>query len=138
MASRISSKDLLDKRVLGGCGEEVLLLVFAILGLVSGDVGEDVKTGNWGRGNGSTGDDIGRAVGDVEEGIIFRVVKGRPGELRGWGILKFRGLRGDGLEDTGGNVKRTWVIPSIVRALKDLEDGGGGVCNVLLIDVVTG
>jgi len=80
------SKVLVDKRVLGGHGEEVLFLVFTILGLVSGDVGEDVETGNWGRGNGSTGNDIGRAVGDIEEGVVFRVVKDGPGELGGWGM----------------------------------------------------
>ena len=48
MASRISSKDSFDKGVLGGCREEVLLLVFMVLRLVGGDVGEDVKTDNWG------------------------------------------------------------------------------------------
>jgi len=44
----------------------------------------------------------------------------------------------DGLEDAGGNVKRAWVIPSVVRALEDLKDGGGGVRNVLLVDVIKG
>jgi len=46
VASRISSKDSFDKGVLGGCGEEVLLLVFVVLGLVGSDVGKDVKTDN--------------------------------------------------------------------------------------------
>jgi len=108
------------------------LLVFTVLRLVGGDVGEDVKTGNWGGGDGGAGDDIGRAVGDVDEGEVFDVVKDRPGKFGGWG------MGNDGLENTGGNVKRTWVVPSVVRALEDLEDGGSGVCNVLLIDVIKG
>jgi len=85
VASRISSKDLFDKGVLGGGGKEVLLLVFTVLGLVGGNVSKDVKTDNWGGGDGGTGDKVRGAVGDVEEGVIFRVVKDRPGELGGWG-----------------------------------------------------
>jgi len=38
----------------------------------------------------------------------------------------------------GSNVKGTWVVPSVVRALEDLKDGGGGICNVLLVDVIKG
>jgi len=38
----------------------------------------------------------------------------------------------------GGDIERAWVIPIVVRTLKDLKDGGGGVCNVLLVDVVKG
>ena len=111
MVSRISSKDLLDKRVLGGCGKEVLLFVFSVLGLVGGNVGKNVETKDGGRGDRGTGDNIGGAVRDVEEGVILRVVEDRPSELRGWGTGD------DGLEDAGGDVKRAWVIPSIVRAL---------------------
>jgi len=48
---RISSKDLLDERVLGGCGKEVFLFVFAIGGLMGRDVGKDVKTIVWGGGD---------------------------------------------------------------------------------------
>ena len=50
------------------------------------------------------------------------------------------GLRsgGDGLEDMGGDIKGAWIVPSIVRALQDLEDGSGGICNVLLINVIKG
>jgi len=48
------------------------------------------------------------------------------------------GLRDDGLEDAGGDIKRTWVVPSVVRTLKDLKDGSGGVRNVLLVDVIKG
>ena len=44
----------------------------------------------------------------------------------------------DGLKDAGGDVKGTWVIPSVMRTLEDLEDGGSGVRNVLLIDVIKG
>jgi len=106
---RIESKMLVDKEVLGGCWEEIFLLVFMVLGFVGGDVGKDIKTIVWGGGDGSTGDDIGGTVGDVEEREVFNIVKGGPD--------KFGGLRGDGLEDTGGDVKGTWVVPSIVRAL---------------------
>ena len=132
MASRISSKDLFDKGVLGGGGKEVLLLVFMVGGFVGSDVGEDVKTVDGSGGDRCTGDDVGRTVGDVEEGVIFWVVKGRPSELRGWG------MGNDGLEDMGSDVKRTWVVPGVVRALEDLKDGGSGVRNVLLVDVIKG
>ena len=56
-----------------------------VLGLMGGDVSKDVKTDDWGRGDGGTGDDVCGAVWDVEEGVIFRVVKDGPGKLRGWG-----------------------------------------------------
>jgi len=124
------SKVLVDKGILGGRGEEVFFLVFTILGFVEGNVGKGVKAIDGGRRDGGTGNNVLGAVRDVEEGEVFNVVKNRPDELRG--------LRDDGLEDTGGNVKGTWVVPSIVRALEDLEDGSGGVRNVLLIDVVKG
>ena len=140
VVSRISSKDSFDKGVLSGCGEVVLLFVFTVLGLVGGDVGEDVKTDNWGGGDGGTGDDVGGAVGDVEEREVLVVIKGGPDRRGRWGILKLGGLRSgiDGLEDTGSVVKRTWVVPSVVRALEDLKDGSGGVRNVLLVDVIKG
>ena len=138
MFSKIVSKVLVDKGVLGGCREEVFLFVFLVLGLVGGDVGEDVETKDGSRGDGGTGDDIGGAVWDVEDGKIFDVVEGGPDRSRGWGITKLGGLRNNGLEDTGGNVKRTWIIPSVVRALKDLKDGGGSIHDVLLINVVKG
>ena len=112
--------------------EEIFLLVFSVLGLVGGDVGEDVKTKDGGRGDGSTGDNICMAVRDIEEGVVLWVVKDRPGELRGWE------MGDDGLEDAGGVVKGAWVIPGVVRALEDLKDGGGGVRNVLLVDVIKG
>jgi len=119
-----------DKGILGGRREEVLFFIFMILGFVEGDVGESVKAVDGGGGDGGTSDNILWAVRDVEEGEVLDVVKSRPDKLRG--------LRGNGLEDVGGDVKRTWVVPSVVRALEDLKDGGSGVCNVLLIDVVKG
>ena len=85
MTAGISSKDSFNEGVLSGSGEEILLLVFAVLGLVGGDVSEDVETDDWGGRDGSAGNDISGAVGDVKEGIIFRVVKGRPGKFGGWG-----------------------------------------------------
>jgi len=132
MASRISSKDLFDKGVLGGGGKEVLLFVFSVLELVGGDVSKDIKAVDRSEGDRGTGDDVGRAVRDVEEGVIFRVVKDGPSELRGWGTGD------DGLEDVGGDVKRAWVVPSVVRALEDLKDGSSGVRNVLLVDIIKG
>jgi len=129
---------LVDKGVLGGCRKEVFFFILIVLGLVGSNVGKDVKTNNWGRGDGGASNDIGGTVRDVEEREVLDIVKGGPDRSRGWGILKFGGLRGDGLEDVGSDVKRTWVIPSVVRALKNLKDGGSGVRNVLLIDIVKG
>jgi len=114
--SKIVSKVLVDKGILGGHGEEILFFVLTVLGLMGGDVGKDVKTISGGGGDGSTGDDIIGAVRDVE-GEVFDVVKSGPDRSRGWGILEFRGLRDDGLEDMGGDVKGAWIVPSIVRAL---------------------
>jgi len=137
MFSKIVSKVLMDKGILSGCWEEVLFLVFTVLGLVGGDMGKDVKTKDRGGGDGGTGDDIGRAIRDVE-GEVFDVVEGGPDRSGRWRIPKLGGLRDDGLEDAGSDVKRAWVIPSVVRALEDLKDGGSGVRNVLLVDVVKG
>ena len=85
MASRISSKDSFNEGVLGGGGKEILLFVFTILGFVGGDVSKDVETDDWGGRDGGAGNDISGAVRDVEEGIIFRVVKDRPSKFGGWG-----------------------------------------------------
>jgi len=136
--SKIVSKVLVDKGILGGHGKEVLFLVLTVLGLVGGDVGKDIKTNNWGRGDRGAGNDIGGTVRDVKEREVLDVIKGRPDWSGGWGILKLGRLRVDGLEDAGGDIKRTWVIPSVVRTLKDLEDGSGGIRNILLVDVVKG
>ena len=138
MLSKIVSKILVDVGVLGGRGEEILFLVFTILGLVGGDVGKDVKTEDGGGRDGGTSDDIGRTVRDVDKGEVFDVVKGGPDRSGRWGILELGRLSVNGLEDVGGDVKRTGVIPGVVRALEDLKDGGSGVCNVLLIDVIKG
>jgi len=78
---RISSKDLIDKGVLGRHGKKVFLLVFVIGKFMGGDLGKDVKTVDGSGRDGGTSDDIGRAVGDVEEGVVLQVVKDRPGEL---------------------------------------------------------
>ena len=83
---KIVSKVLVDEGVLGGRRKEVFLLVFAIGKFVGRDVGKDVKTVDGSRGDGGTGNDIGGAIQDIEEGVIFRVVKDGPGKLRGWGM----------------------------------------------------
>jgi len=119
-----------DKGVLGGRGEKVLLLVFIVLGFVEGDVGKGVKIVGDNRGLEGASDNIGGAVWDIEERIVLLIFKSGPDE--------FRGLGDNGLEDMGGNIKRAWIVPSVVRTLKDLKDGSGGVCNVLLIDIVKG
>jgi len=49
------------------------------------DMGEGVKTGGRSRGDGDTSDNVSGTVGDIEERVVLRVVKDRPGELRGWG-----------------------------------------------------
>jgi len=130
----------MDEGILGGRGKEVFLFIFMVGKLMGGDVGKDVKTIVWGGGDGSTGNNVGGAVRDIEEGVVFNVVKGGLDRSRGWGILELGGLRsgGDGLEDTGGDVKRAWIVPSVVRTLKDLKDGGSSVCNVLLVNVIKG
>jgi len=134
VALRISSKDLFNKGVLGGGRKEVLLLVFMVLGLMGGNVSEDVKTENWGGGDGSTSNNVHGTVGDVAEGVVFRVVKDRPSELGGWGT-------GDERSGCWGSVSikiRTWEVPSVVVRLEDFEDSGGGVGDVLLIYVIEG
>jgi len=130
--SKVVSKVLVDVGVLGKCREEIFLLVFTVLGFVGGDVGKDVKTEDGGGRDGGTGDDIGGTVRNVEEGVVLWVVKDRPSEFGGWRTGD------DGLEDTGGDVEGAWIIPSVVRALEDLKDGGGGISNVLLIYVIEG
>jgi len=134
MASRISSKDLFDERVLGGRRKEVFLLVFAIGKFVGGDVGEDIKTVDGSGRDGGTSNNISGAIGDVKEGVVLWVVKGRPGELRGWETWDKRSR-------CWGSVSvkiRTWEIPSIVVRLEDLKDSGGGVGDILLIYVIKG
>jgi len=132
--SKIVSKVLVDVGVLGGCGEEIFLLVFTVLGFVGGDVGEDVKTEDGGGRDRGTGDDIGGTVWNVEKGVILEVVKDRPSELWGWGT-------GDKRSGHWGSVCvkiRTWEIPSVVVGLENFKDGGGGVSDVLLIYIIKG
>ena len=134
MFSKIVSKVLVDKGILGGRGEEVFLLVFLVLGLVGSDMGEDVKTNDWSGGDRGTGDNVSRAVRDVGEGVILQVVKDRPGELRGWGAWDKRSRCWGSVSVKIG----TWEIPSIVVRLEDFKDGSGSVSNVLLVYVIKG
>jgi len=97
-------------------------------------MGEGVKTGNWGGGDGGTGDNVCGAVGDVEEGVVLWVVKDGPSEFRGWGM-------GDKRSGRWGSVHvkiRTWEIPSVVVGLENFKDGGGSVSDVLLIYIIKG
>jgi len=110
---------LVDEGVLGGRGKKILLFVLAIGRLVGGDMGENIKTKDGGGRDGGTSDDVCRAVGDVE-GEVFDVIEGGPDRSGRWRILKLGGLWDDGLKDAGGDVKRAWVVPSVVRALEDL------------------
>ena len=119
---------------MGGCWEEVFLLILMVLGLIGGDVGKDVKTNSWGRGDGGTSDDISGAVRDVEEGVIFWVVKDRPGELRGWGT----GDKRSGCWRSVHIKIRTWEIPSVVVQLEDFKDGSSSVGDILLVYVIKG
>ena len=106
---------------------------------MSGDVGKDVKTINWGGRDRGASDDIVGAVRGVER-KTFNVVRCGPDRSGGWGIPELGRLRSgvDRLEDMSGDVEGTWVVPSVVRALEDLKDGSSGVRNVLLIDVIKG
>ena len=130
MSSRICSKDLVDKRVLGRQGKKVVLFEETEVFLTVDSIGKDVKIGMEDGGWRCTSDDIGGAVWDIEEQVVLLVFKSGPDKLGELGD--------DGLEDTEGNVKGTWVVPSVVRALEDLEDSGGGIHNVLLVNVVKG
>jgi len=132
--SKIVSKVLVDEGILGGRREEVFFFILMVLGLMGGDMGKDVKTNNWGRGDGSTGDDISGAVRDVEEGVILWVVKDRPGKFGGWGMWdKWSGCWGLVSIKIG-----TWEIPSIVVRLEDFKDGSGSIGDVLLVYVIKG
>ena len=134
MFSGISSKDLIDKRVLGRCWKEVFLFVFSELRFVGGNVGEDVETEDGSRRDGGTGDNVCGTIWDVEEGIIFRVVKDRPSKFGGWGTRD----KGDGRWGSKSVNGGTWEVPSVMVGLKDFKDSGGGVGNVLLIYVIEG
>jgi len=123
-----------DEGDLGGRGEKVFLLIFLVLGLVGSNVGEDVKTKDGGGEDGSTGDNIGGAVRDVEEGVVLWVVNDRPSKLGGWGTRDER-------SGCWGSVcvkLRAWEVPSVVVGLEDFKDGGGSVSDVLLIYIIKG
>ena len=137
MFSKIVSKVLVDVGVLGGRREEVFLFVFAVGWFVGSNVGEDVETKDWGGRDGGASDDVCGTIRNIE-GEVFDVVEGGPDRSRRWRVPKLGGLRDDRLKDAGGDVERAWIIPSVVRALEDLKDGGGGVRNVLLVDVIKG
>jgi len=128
MFSKIVSKVLMDKGVLSGHWEEVLFLVFTVLGLVEGDIGKSIKVMDGGGGDGGTGNNVSGAVRDILD---------RSGR---WGILELGGLRSrsNRLEDMGGDIKRAWIVPSVVRTLKDLKNGSSGICNVLLVNIIKG
>jgi len=116
---KIVPKVLMDVGVLGGCREEIFFCVLMVLGFVGDDVGEDVETKDGGGRDGGTSDDVCGAVGNVE-GEVFDIIEGGPDRSGRWRIPKLGGLRDDGLKDAGGDVKRAWVVPSVVRALEDL------------------
>jgi len=85
MLSRIYSKDLLDKGVLGRWGKEVVLFEKTEVLLVVDGVSKDVEIGTEDRGRGCASDDVLGTIGDVEEGVVFNVFEGWPDKLWGWG-----------------------------------------------------
>ena len=132
VASRIESKVLVDKRVLGGRREDILLFVVTILGFVSGDVGEELKVIGGSGGDGGTGDNVGGRVGDVKEGVVFWVVKSGPDKFWRWGARRGSDRRWEAI----GEGVRAGVIPGVKVRIENFKDGGGGVGDVLLINVI--
>ena len=132
--SRIVSKVLVDKGVLGGRREDVLLFVITVFRLVGGDVGKKFEVVGGSGGDGGTGDNIGGGVRDVEEGEVLDVVKGGPDEFGRWGVRRGSDW-GGGAEGVG---TRTGIIPGVEVRVENLKDCGGGIGNVLLIDVIKG
>jgi len=89
--SKMVSKVLVDEGILGRRGEEVFLVIKAVIVLEGGDVCEELKIVGWGRRDGGAGDNIcgrGGVVGVVAGG------KSRPDRRFGWG-------GGEGLGDSG-------------------------------------
>ena len=78
---KIVSKVLMDKGVLGGRREDILLFIIIVLRLIGGDVGKEFKVIGGSGGDGGTGNDVGWGVGDVEEGKVLDVVKNGPDKL---------------------------------------------------------
>ena len=97
-------------------------------------MGKDFETVGRGRRDRGSSDNIGRAVQDVEEGEVLDIIKGGPDELWWWGARRGSNRRG-GTEGVGIG---TWVIPSVEVWIENLKDGGGGISDVLLIDVIKG
>jgi len=146
-----------DKAILGGRREEVLLVVKVIIVLEGSDVSKELKiVGQGGRGRGA-GDNIiggGGVVGVIAGG------KSRPnggcgwggGERLGDGRDEYRGVEVEILLDWGrgargykdGQGGAIYVlaggreIPSVEVTVQYLKDGGGGIGEVLLVDVVNG
>jgi len=83
--SRIVSKVLVDKGVLGWQGEFTILFKEMEVVFMVDDVGKDTKfVADDGR-QGYASDDIGRAVWDVEERVVLLVFKSGPDKLGTWG-----------------------------------------------------
>ena len=85
MASRICSKDSLDEGVLGRRGKEVVLFEKAEVLFAVGGISKDFKIGMEDGGQGCTGDDVLRAVWDIEEWVVLLVFKSGPDKLGGRG-----------------------------------------------------
>ena len=134
MLSRIESKVLVHKGVLGGRGKEVFLLVITVFDFVGGDVGEDFKVVGGSGGDGGTGNDVHRGIWDVEEGIVLRVVKSGPDKFWRWGAR--RGSDGGRRTESVGT--GAGIVPGVEVRVENLKDGGGGVSDVLLVDVIKG
>jgi len=103
---RIVSKVLMDKGVLGGHREDILLLVVAVLGFVGGNMGKEFEIVGGSGGDRGTGDDVGGGVGDVEKWVVLNIVKGRPDEFWQWGARWGSDRRG-GAKGVGTG---TWVV----------------------------
>ena len=148
---------LVDEAVLGRRGEEVLLIVEAVVVLESGDVGEEFKTIGRGRGDRGTGDNV------FWRGGVFGVIaKGKSGPDGGFGWGGGEGLGDSGDEDRGVEMEvfldwgrgargykdgrgraicisaRGREVPSVEVTVKYLKDSGGGISKVLLVDIVNG
>jgi len=79
--SRIVSKVLIDKGVLGEHREEVLFLVFSIGKLVGSNMGKNFKIIGRSRGDGGAGDNIGGGVWNIEEWEVLDVIESGPDKL---------------------------------------------------------
>ena len=107
--SRIVSKVLMDKGILGVRWEEVLLLVVTVLGLVGGNVGEEFEVIGGSGGDGGTGDDVVGGVGDVKKREVLDVVKGGPDKFWRRGARR----RNDGRGGSEGVGIWAGVVPGV-------------------------